>query len=475
MNLPDLLRRLFAKQTQAAAGTYLRGIDVSRHNGVVNWDLVILSGIQFAFCKATEGTAYCDPRFDEHFSALAQRDIVRGAYHYYRPTMNPAGQAQNFYVAAHDTQLPPVLDVELYEGYVDDMAYYRNTQKAQVRADLQAILTEIEALFGMRPIIYTSAGFWNAYVGDWNGGYTLWVANYGASIPRLPIAWDVWQFWQYTANGSVPGISGNVDLNYFGGTIEQLRALCSSEPTPPPSPIHYATVLNNGLRIRSTPRGQIIGSLNAGDVVPVYAIEQLDTWAKIGNGYICVYSDGVQYSELSDPLAPGDGFDSPVGTEVERARTKVWPGDWFDAQGWGGGHTGADLNKNRPTWDSDAHAPVYAIQGTEENPGVVTYAGIVPAPSTWGGVIVIRHGDVYARYAHVENILVNAGDTVVKGQQIAQIGQYLGTPPNYHLHFDIADDTLASDPLNWPGYNPEFIVTHYKDPAPFIRAHRGTV
>lgn len=453
----------------------ISGIDISHHNGSVNWAL-LPDSVKFVIHKATEGTNWVDPRFVSNWAALKQKNVKRGAYHYYRPTYNLIAQAENFYSTAHDTQLAPVLDVELYDGYNNDVAYYKNTPTSKVQSDLKTILDEIERLFGKKPIIYTGAWFWNPYVmtAGWENEYVLWIASPGVPFPDLPSAWNAWGFWQYSFMGSVPGISGNVDLNYFNGTPEQLDALCGEEVTPP-APIHYATVLNNGLRIRSAPWGQIIGILNAGDVVPVYAIEQLDTWAKIGNGYICVRSDGVQYSELSDPPAPGDGFDSPVGTEVERAGTKVWPGDWFEAQGISGGHTGADLNKNKPTWDSDAHAPVYAIQGTEENPGVVTYAGIVPAPSTWGGVIVIRHGDVYARYAHVENIQVSVGQEVVKGEQIANIGQYLGTPPNYHLHFDIADDTLASDPLNWPGYNPEFIAAHYFDPAPFIRAHRGEV
>ena len=52
------------------------------------------------------------------------------------------------------------------------------------------------------------------------------------------------------------------------------------------------------------------------------------------------------------------------------------------------------------------------------------------------------------------------------------IGLYMGEPQNYHLHFDIADNTLQTSPLNWPGWNPEFIAAHYFDLGPFILAHR---
>lgn len=176
----------------------------------------------------------------------------------------------------------------------------------------------------------------------------------------------------------------------------------------------------------------------------------------------------------------GPGFDSPVGTDEERASPQTWPGKWADSNPYLtkyslGYHTGADLNLNYPHFNLDKGKPVYAISD-----GIVTRSEIVPAPSTWRGLIVIRHNPlpdgtpVYSRYGHVENITVQAGDAVTRGQQIATVGLF-GPPEaqNYHLHFDISCTTLLeNDPRNWPGLDINFLKTHYVDPKKFIQDHR---
>jgi murein DD-endopeptidase MepM/ murein hydrolase activator NlpD len=179
------------------------------------------------------------------------------------------------------------------------------------------------------------------------------------------------------------------------------------------------------------------------------------------------------------PVA-GPGFDSPIGTAQERAGSKIWPGFWFDATGYGtfysfvGGsayHTGADLNLNNPHWDADRDAPVYA-----PSDGVVTFADSL---SVWGQVIIIRHdplGDgmvVWSRLAHVSNRMVKRGDRVSKGQQLARVGNASGAQP-YHLHFDIVKtDVCERNPGHWPGTNRSLVYTHYHDPKQFILDHRS--
>ena len=80
---------------------------------------------------------------------------------------------------------------------------------------------------GVRGVIYCSPSFWKTYMGDtgWfaSNGYTiLWVAHWTtASAPSVPAAnWGgkSWTFWQYTSDGTVPGISGRVDLDRYNGT-----------------------------------------------------------------------------------------------------------------------------------------------------------------------------------------------------------------------------------------------------------------
>jgi murein DD-endopeptidase MepM/ murein hydrolase activator NlpD len=184
------------------------------------------------------------------------------------------------------------------------------------------------------------------------------------------------------------------------------------------------------------------------------------------------------------PVEGGDGtkpgYDAPIGTDAERASSQVWPGYWIDATGFAVPygtkkdiHTGADLNLNYPSYDSDRGSPIYAIAN-----GVVAHVLVVP--ESWGGLIIIRHNPlpdgtpVYSRYAHVDStsLKVKAGDTVVRGQQIAVIGYY-APGKNYHLHFDISCTTmLEGNPRHWPGQDLNGVLKNYVNPKTFIQQHR---
>ena len=177
-----------------------------------------------------------------------------------------------------------------------------------------------------------------------------------------------------------------------------------------------------------------------------------------------------------------DGYDAPVGTPEERASAKIWPGNWLDANPFGrrypdstnstAFHTGADLNLNIPRWDADRGAPVYAIAS-----GVVTFAGRLPV---WGQLIVIRHdpvepdgNPVWARYAHVGEIQVQAGERVRRGQQLAVIDKPEPPGAPYHLHFDICiSGVLEENPGHWPRLDHRALVENYTDPRAFLLAHR---
>ena len=161
---------------------------------------------------------------------------------------------------------------------------------------------------------------------------------------------------------------------------------------------------------------------------------------------------------------------SPVGTDAERVTSKIWPGEWIDANGycrwyytgthyaW---HTGADLNLNLPSYDKDAHAPIHSIADGE------VYA--IRQYSGWDWIICIEHEGVLSRYAHVENIQVTEGQKVTAHQYIANIGNAGGNYP-YHLHFDIAnlDARMREVPGDWPRENKSRVLNEYLDPKLFL-------
>ncbi len=96
--------------------------------------------------------------------------------------------------------------------------------------------------------------------------------------------------------------------------------------------------------------------------------------------------------------------------------------------------------------------------------------------SGWGNAVIVEHplpGEArlaWARYAHVNNLLVNEGQVVRRGQQLCTIGEY--APNNYHLHFDITfDPILRSTPGHWPGDNRAAVDRIYQDPLAVIQRY----
>lgn len=192
----------------------------------------------------------------------------------------------------------------------------------------------------------------------------------------------------------------------------------------------------------------------------------------------------VILATLEDQRLPPDpepglaGLDNPVGASGDPDGADVWPPHWVDANPMGtlytfsGGtrqarHTGADLNLNHPHWDADRHTPVYAI-----GDGRVTCARRLGG--SWGNVVVVRHDSpaVYSRYAHLDNMTVSEGDTVVRGQRVGRVGDSFGQFP-FHLHFDISlTAVLGDNPGHWPGTDLAAVVTHYVEPRSFILLSR---
>lgn len=203
------------------------GIDVSHHQGEINWQSVAEGGIAFAFAKATDHDHFQDQRFQMNWAGMQQVNILRGAYHYFRYTAPAEDQAQNF-LSCFTTQLqpgdlPPTLDVEeLGNEGINDQNYEEVLDSIQLWLDL------VENALGRQPIIYTNRPFWRNTMNDTTrfANYSLWIANWTtATSPQLPSAWQDWIFWQYSQTGAVDGINGSVDLDWFNGNLDQLRVL----------------------------------------------------------------------------------------------------------------------------------------------------------------------------------------------------------------------------------------------------------
>lgn len=203
---------LFRAKT-ASSGFTREGIDVSVWQGSIDWARVRAAGKSFVFAKATEGIGFKDSRYDTNRAGAMAQGLKFGAYHFARPgANNPVTEADWFVNTARIQRgmLRPVLDLELNGGL----------GVSALNTWVKAWLRRVESRLGVKPIIYTNPSFWRNSMGDsrWyaDNGYKLWIASWGVSSPSIPAGtWSgrSWTFWQYTSSGTVPGISGRVDLN----------------------------------------------------------------------------------------------------------------------------------------------------------------------------------------------------------------------------------------------------------------------
>jgi GH25 family lysozyme M1 (1,4-beta-N-acetylmuramidase) len=198
------------------------GIDVSHWQNTINWTSVAAAGKKFAFMKASEDVDYVDPTYQTNRAQAKAAGLLVGAYHFAQPSSvagNGAAQADHFLAAATPTsgELFPVLDLERSNGL----------GTAALTTWVRGYLDRIYQRTGVRAIIYCSPNFWQTYMGNtnWfalNGYQVLWIAHWTtAPAPSVPAGgWggNGWTFWQYSSSGSVPGITGRVDLNRFNGT-----------------------------------------------------------------------------------------------------------------------------------------------------------------------------------------------------------------------------------------------------------------
>lgn len=203
-------------------GYTVYGIDVSRYQGDINWELICNQGrineqpVRFAFIKATEGADKVDPKYEYNYQQARKYNIRRAAYHFYSFQSSPKAQADFFikHVTMNDGDLPPVLDVERRPAGISDEVF---------KWSIMEWLSIIEKHYGVPPILYTYYSFKTQYLDDVIfDRYPYWIAHYGVDEVAYK---GPWHFWQFSDKGEVSGINGPVDLNVFNGLVDDLSKM----------------------------------------------------------------------------------------------------------------------------------------------------------------------------------------------------------------------------------------------------------
>lgn len=201
--------------------TTIQGIDVSNNNGVIDWAQVASdpAGYKFAFIKCTQGTTFVDAYYRRNVAGALANNIAPAAYHYAVPSQNTADDEATFFVAHYDNPIVPGRPIGLD---FEDPRLVGDATAWTLRW-----LSQVAGRVGFNPGLYTRTSFITAHLDQTNQAlaqYGLWLASWGLpSQPPAPAPWPFIAIWQDSASGSLPGVTGPVDLDVFNGSIEQFR------------------------------------------------------------------------------------------------------------------------------------------------------------------------------------------------------------------------------------------------------------
>lgn len=195
--------------------TTIKGIDISHYQNKINWN-TLKSGQDagFVYIKATEGKTYKDPTFKSNWESASQYEISAGAYHYFSASSAGADQAKNFIseVPKESGKLPPAVDIEI-----------KSSEISGCKTELANFVSKITAYYGQKPVFYVPYDIYALLHNDYSG-FNFWITDYKNSSPKI----HDWTFFQYSEKGSVPGISGKVDLDRFRGSLWDFHSLFSN-------------------------------------------------------------------------------------------------------------------------------------------------------------------------------------------------------------------------------------------------------
>jgi lysozyme len=199
------------------------GVDVSHHQGSIDWKALADDRIAFAYIKATEGGSFRDANFATNWDGAAHAGLLRGAYHFFTLCRTGADQARNFIaqVPPDPDALPPAVDAESMDPCTN------GTPVGNVVQELETFLAQLTAHYGRRPLIYTTAEFHDAYLEGQLLHEQFWIRS--LVIPPL-FRYRQWVLWQYQDRGQRRGVQGPVDLTAFRGSNSDFEAFAQAKP-----------------------------------------------------------------------------------------------------------------------------------------------------------------------------------------------------------------------------------------------------
>lgn len=197
----------------------MKGIDVAKWQGTINWSMVRSAGVEFAILKIIDKTGKMESSFAYNFAEAAAQELPIGVYNYSYATSIAKAQADAKKVleALHGREL----SYKVWLDMEDDCQKGLERQLIELINEYKAVIEGNGYEFG----VYTGLSFYNSYIRPYATllNCPFWIARYPSnkvmhigsepSTDKKPdILHTLWG-WQYSSKGRIPGIAGDVDLN----------------------------------------------------------------------------------------------------------------------------------------------------------------------------------------------------------------------------------------------------------------------
>lgn len=255
-----------------------RGIDVSVWQGNIDFSKVKEHGIEAVYIRAGEGDNITDKYFESNYQKARSAGLKYGFYHYVtaRNTTQAEEQANFFANLIHTKpqDMRAAMDFENLSGL----------SAGEAVSIARVYLETLQKRIGHTPVVYSNAydasSVWKSYLTS----YPLWVAEYGRSEPYSTGGWKAWSGFQYSDKGTVSGIDGHVDMDYYKDEIFLTEGEKSS-----------------GRTIRRTYNTANDGCGDSSGGYITYTVRRGDTLSAIARRYGTTTAELARINNISDP------------------------------------------------------------------------------------------------------------------------------------------------------------------------------
>lgn len=187
-------------------------IDISHHNSIRDFGVLKASGILGVIHKCTQGAGYADPTYALRRKLVRDAGLLWGAYSF--NTGEDITAQVDFFLKHADPDPDTLLALD-----------FEDNPRSQMSLEMaRTWLRLVEGSTGRKPVIYSGnriKDLLGPRVDITFSGYRLWLAQYGP-VAKVQQSWTKAWLWQYSESGRLPGTDGLIDLNFFGGSAEEL-------------------------------------------------------------------------------------------------------------------------------------------------------------------------------------------------------------------------------------------------------------